>query len=367
MFRYTKLGESVAEIPYGVKHYGLIYLSLFDRFGPWLEDGEQHFHVGDSYLDVVSSVTTSYKTLGETEDLPTFVEVNDPILESEDHKYVIDLSNEFFHLILNTLSVILTIFRKDPKAVFVVLINNYGTVGYVCPPGQKEKNIEFLKKVFKLNNIPAYFCETEYVDNDRHTYPIYTIKNVTLVDDFSTILKLSLADITYAMETYVLDKLNLPTSRGRKLYISRNNNVIANSAFVVPGDPTSGYTTNGTRLFSESVLEDYLISEGFEIVNINLLDSIEEQVRLISSASVLLGVTGTGLTNCLFLNSGSMVIELKVEILWPSGDHDANDHYFKLSYGKGHYYVSLDVSDKQGATAVNKLKILFKALNINNL
>jgi capsular polysaccharide biosynthesis protein len=193
------------------------------------------------------------------------------------------------------------------------------------------------------------------------------MKNVTLVDDFSTILQLSLADITYAIETYVLDKLELPTRSGRKIYISRNNNVESDSAFVSPGDPTSGYTANGTRLFSESVLEKYLVSEGFEIVNVTLLDSIEEQVKLMNSASVLLGVTGTGLTNCLFLNTGSMVIELKVEILWPSGDHDANDHYFKLSYGKGHYYVSLDVSDKQGATAVKKLKTLFKALDTNNL
>jgi hypothetical protein len=264
-------------------------------------------------------------------------------------------------------SVMLTTYERDPEARFVIITNNNREVGYVCSPEQRIKNLEFLARICELNGIPIHFLDSEYEDGELQTYPVYPSKNITIVDDFSTILQLSLADINSVLKKYVLEKIELPPKSEKKLYISRSTDISADSAFVIPGDTTSGYTNNGTRLFSEPLLEKYLISQGFEIVRIEQIPSIEDQIKLMNSASVLLGVTGTGLINSLFLKEGSMIIELKVEILWPSGDHDANDHYFKFSYGMSHYYVAMDVSDKQSTTAISKLETLFKVVDLDKL
>jgi capsular polysaccharide biosynthesis protein len=209
--------------------------------------------------------------------------------------------------------------------------------------------------------------ESEY-EGGGNVYPVYGVRNALVVNDHLTTVQLSLGEIASLIERYVLEKIDVPSiATGRKLYISRERDVEERSPYLIEGDASSGYEDNSIRLYGEVALERYLESRGFEIVKESALGSIEEQVRLMKSASVIVGVTGTGLTNVLFMNSENTVIELKTEILWSTGDHDANNHYNYLSYAKGHRYISLDVSNKQGSTAISKLERLFNALDLDKL
>jgi capsular polysaccharide biosynthesis protein len=217
-----------------------------------------------------------------------------------------------------------------------------------------------------MNSVHYEIVESELKEN---TFPIYKASNVVLVNDFLTTSQLSLGEISSLLNMYVLGKLDLPKhiGKGRKLYVSRGSSAESESAYLEPGNPASGYKSNTDRLYSEPMLEEYLKSKDFEIVKSSELGSIEDQVRLFNSASVVLGATGTGLTNLLFMQDGSTVIELRTEILWSTGDHDANNHYCYLSYGKGHTYMFVDISDKQASTAITKLDKLFNALDLDAL
>jgi hypothetical protein len=365
MFRPTKLGPVVKDLPIIDQVIEEGYMILFDRFGPWDSDDAQFVHLSSASESLTKIIVDGYTAAGETA-TPEVMLMEGSWLTSEDVKYVIQIKDEFFHVILNTLVVILYIYSKDPDAKFVILLgneNNSRTPGAVT----RQKNVEFLSKVLDDNSIVFSVLESEY-EGGGNVYPIYGVRNALVVNDHLTTVQLSLGEIASLIERYVLEKIDVPSiATGRKLYISRERDVEERSPYLIEGDASSGYEDNSIRLYGEVALERYLESRGFEIVKESALGSIEEQVRLMKSASVLVGVTGTGLTNVLFMNSESTVIELKTEILWSTGDHDANNHYNYLSYAKGHRYISLDVSNKQGSTAISKLERLFNALDLDKL
>lgn len=365
MFRPTKLGANVTDLPIGETVSGDAYVYLFDKFGPWLSDSDQHLAVRDSLDSVHQEISTSYLDQRPSAQ-PSFALVKGSFLDSAKPTYVFNLKDEFFHLIINTLTAILSIHDKDTSSKFVIFTGNLDTNGYNPSTIERSRSLEFLSTVLNANSVRYQILQSEL---EEDTFLIYKARNIVLVNDFLTTSELSLGEISSLINKYVLDKLDMPQrgGNGRKLYVSRGSSAETDSAYLEPGNPSSGYKSNTDRLYSEPELEAYLRTKGFEIVKSSELGRIEDQVRLFNSASVLLGATGTGLTNLLFMQDGSTVIELRVEILWSTGDHDANNHYCYLSYGKGHTYMFVDASDKQATTAIAKLDKLFNALDLDAL
>jgi hypothetical protein len=354
VFRNTKVGKSVEGLPIGDSYAGEVYLSLFDKFGPWESDSYQHI-LAEATAEGITEYIQNVYTKENPSALWSVTLKDLDYLQSDSKKYIIPFKDEFFHYVLNTLVVILYIKEKDPDAQFVIMTGNAETNGYWWKEADRNKSVEFLELILNINNISYLLLDPEY---ELHKYQIYPAKNVFVVNDFLTTRELSLAEITFAINKYVLDKLNVPVVPGKKIYISRGESVLAESAYEVTGIPESGYATNFVRIYGEPKLEEYLESQGFEIFRYNSVESLEDQVRLFASAELVMGATGTGLVNVLFMNDKQNVIELKTEIKWFHGDHEANSHYVWLSYGKGHRFMFLDVSDKQADTAIAELKRL---------
>lgn len=351
MYRPTKVSPGLEELPNLTKKLDSGYVTLYNKFGPWISDDYQHVILEESTEAVEKQISESY-TENEINQTPKFFHTDISALNSFSHKYIIYYKDEFFHFVINNLVVMLYIYNKDPRAEFIVLVGEGSSDGYQWKEDERKKNLEFLESLMKLYNIPVYILNSELAE---HKYSIYSCKNVSLVNDFLTTVNLSLAEICHVINKYILDKYADPLVPGRKIYISRESNDPAGNAFVEAEVEESGYITNATRVHEEPKLEEYLKSEGFEIVKPSQLDSMEKQIKLFSSAEVLVGATGTGLTNVLFMRDGQSVIELRVEIKWSTGDHGVNNHYLDFSYGKGHTYTFVDVSDKQVETAITKL------------
>jgi capsular polysaccharide biosynthesis protein len=88
------------------------------------------------------------------------------------------------------------------------------------------------------------------------------------------------------------------------------------------------------KLINENDLESLLKRFGFEIIvceDMNLSD----QIKILSETKILLGVHGGGLTNMLFMNTQSKILELRAE-----GDTH-NNCYFLLASAMGvdYYYI----------------------------
>lgn len=105
-------------------------------------------------------------------------------------------------------------------------------------------------------------------------------------------------------------------SLGKRLFLGRDN------------------ATNGRRITNGSDFEATLLDFGFKKVNMDKY-SFADQVSIAHNAECIISVHGAGLTNILFMNSGSSVIEIRQKGIRNSECYysmaDALDHrYFYL-------------------------------------
>lgn len=84
--------------------------------------------------------------------------------------------------------------------------------------------------------------------------------------------------------------------------------------------------TSRRFVINENEVVELLQNKGFEVVHFQDL-SFKQQVHLSSESSIMVGLTGSGLNNMMFMNPGSKVLEFKME-----GDYH-NLHYFGFASG----------------------------------
>jgi Glycosyltransferase 61 len=107
----------------------------------------------------------------------------------------------------------------------------------------------------------------------------------------------SLAYFTYMRNTY-----GVP-SQGRRLYLTRRSLGAASNAAQ-------------TRVMrNESEVIEALESHGFEIVEPSRLSAIE-QIRLFSSASIVVGPSGSAMFNVVFCHPGTKLVDIESEPHW---------------------------------------------------
>jgi len=91
-------------------------------------------------------------------------------------------------------------------------------------------------------------------------------------------------------------KYGEPSSNDNKLFISRLKHITVSLNYRV--------------LMNEKELEMALIKEGFKSIFPELL-SVKEQIRTFSSASVIVGPSGSALFNCVYCHPGTPVIDIE--------------------------------------------------------
>jgi len=97
-----------------------------------------------------------------------------------------------------------------------------------------------------------------------------------------------------SLRNKVLAGLNIdetPATRKRRIYISRKD------------------APKGRRITNESELTSLLSKYNFEMAVMEKM-SLKEQIKLIASAEAIVAPHGAGMIHCLFMNPGSLIIEL---------------------------------------------------------
>lgn len=382
MYRATKVLRTSIDTPKEwVKYSGECFITLSDYFNN-VETGRpgafEYFLSNESYTLLKSEVEELYKTSDFTG--VSFLVDDDNTLLSNEHKYFVYVRAAYYHYVINTLVTVFHILEKDPKATFVFCVGSGAAdKGGTVIDEELRKSLEFLAEILGRNNVKYYFLKFAHTINRSRTiesggplfahdplivYPIFKCNNITIVKDYSGLLEITLADVTELLTKYVLNKVS-PSHQppfNKKVYISRGTDS-SNETFV-DGDKSLGYSDN-TRLHGEVELENYLSSIGFEILKPFELGSIENQISLLRTTKVLIGSTGTGLMNSLFMEPEGVVIELRSEMLHSPGNQELLPYYSEYAYARNHTYIALDCSDKQATTAIRKLMVLFEKLDIN--
>lgn len=95
--------------------------------------------------------------------------------------------------------------------------------------------------------------------------------------------------------------------------------------------------TDRRYLLNEEELLSVLRKYDFEVVHFQD-HTFADQLRIAASCSILVGLTGSGLNNMMFMKAGAKVVEFKMR-----GDYQ-NLHYFGFASGLGlpYYYVLCD-------------------------
>ena len=97
---------------------------------------------------------------------------------------------------------------------------------------------------------------------------------------------------------------------------------------------------------NENEVEEIFMSYGFDIVILEEM-SLEAQIKVISSSSIIAGIHGAGLTNSVWLSPGSKVLDIANEDYWTECFHRlcllSNVEYLPFIY-EGDFKSSISIS-----------------------
>jgi hypothetical protein len=273
--------------------------------------------------------------------------LEDEKLLSDQPKFLLSFRYEFYHTIMDTLSVILWVNRVQPNTLFVI----YTDTRYVDSYGLYEPVLDILKTLGI-----EYLVISDPVDSINKIDPILSIsgvRNFSFLADHDIDQGLSLVDRKVAFD--VIKGLSSRTTKApyRRVYISRRG-----AGFVLSDDTYPGYKDD-IRVHNEDRLEEFLLSIGFEIVHPEDFASFQEQIDLMAETSVLMAPTGSGLVNLGLLQNEQIVIELKCELLsLEPTDQRLINIYSDLSYVCGHTHIAISNMEKDADAVITRLRHL---------
>lgn len=261
----------------------------------------------------------------------TYFKIDESIFNTFNNK--VDLRNDrpkvlilrsftgFGHFIIDFIGIILESLANIDNPVFVFNINDFNKV-------DGKKYFDFLKECLNVLNVEYIFVEGEFAIAVSNFYHIYWV----LRSD-------RLYNNTYKMSERFLEnkKLESPT---KKVYIRSKNNMnnVDFKNLTVSQMITS-------RIINEKILEQYLESNGFEILSPNSrFQTIKEQTEYFKNVKTLFAVTCSGLVNSLFMQPKGTIIELMSP--FEAGPEDFSffwfhsNQYQDMAYSKNHTYFA---------------------------
>lgn len=272
---------------------------------------------------------------------------------SDQEKFVLTLEPSMYHTIVDTLGSTLYWIKRFPKALF--LIDMYFI--------HESPDRWHLVHGFFLEVLEKYGVDYKLIN--LHDGGII-INNFNIVTEQDTFPNERLKLINDEIRSYVSDPEQKPY---RKVYVSRKK---ARSYFLWERqelDLGSPYL-NDVRMHEEERLEKYFASIGYKIVYAEDFKTFREQAEFFYSVKSLITPSGSGLSNSLYMQPGSNVLEITVPIgaIFPEGFHysvteetkgkparwlfEYHNIYKDIANALGHLYISIQ-TDKDPGTVIN--------------
>ena len=106
---------------------------------------------------------------------------------------------------------------------------------------------------------------------------------------------------------------------------------------------------NDSRIDDHEKIEKYFSSIGFEIIIPENFKNFEDQLNYMYETKILISLTGSGLTNCIFMQPEQKIVEIFTPLIISKTKNDLNInfqeewHFFnhRMSAIKQHKYFSL--------------------------
>lgn len=275
---------------------------------------------------------------------PDFVKEAEVLLNPDELKILIHVSDRMYHVLLDTLPLIVKLHNLHPNIRFVLYVKG--------EPEILNDNIFHRGLVGVLEALGVKYFITYMRYSNVHS-SIYRVANFVCLDNsvFNLHDAITLADVDNAVallkKIYLGDEFDAVATR--KVYLTRPKGSPRRGLENVQADE-GGYTDD-IRIYDEDKLKDFFSSNGFEIVTPEeKFKSIEEQIQYMSEVKVLAAVSASGLSNSIFMEDNGTVIEMLAEVVTPKYLNEDNkvitnqtlpSEYFPLSFMRGHTHIMI--------------------------
>lgn len=261
-------------------------------------------------------------------------------------KVVVRFESSFFHAFFHTLGPILYEHSKDPGVEIILLQSS------------KEKDAfstsgNFITKVLRDLKIKYTVVQTHSV------YPpvlnnFYYYENVELCGAYIKCLN------------DVINKYrDISKENNKKIYITRGKreNLSVTQVHLMTEEEKKNLPfLDDLRIDNEDELEDLLRNNGFEIVNGETFTELEDQIRFFDQAKVIVALSGSGLTNSLFLRDGATVIELTTTQLVKKNIEFHYHFYLIATIFTDKIYISIPNVSRKFDKIKNEIERMLKIL-----
>jgi Glycosyltransferase 61 len=269
------------------------------------------------------------------------------------------------------------ILATTPRSFYHFLYDFVGKLSYQL---DKDRDVEIIfdKSIMNLEaNIgfpKVYVSVLKALDELKIKYRLVDFDgyDCVKVNNFYTLAQFQI-DVNYpksVLNFYSSFIKNKDAKPFRKIFISRSKSGHRGIMKIVPWIGVD----NDNRIDNFEELDNYFASLGFEIVFAEQLNSFEDQINLFYEAEIIVGTSGSGLANAIFMQEGTTVVELLTPLIismpksiLTNSPHDNTrpfnqDDYFvaeeihhfysKVAFHKKQKYVSIPNQDR----SVSKIK-----------
>lgn len=272
---------------------------------------------------------------------------------SDQEKFILTLEPSMYHTIVDTLGSTLYWIKRFPNALF--LIDMY----YI----HESPDRWHLVHGFFIEVLEKYGVDYKLIN--LHDGGII-VNNFNIVTEQDTFPNERLKLINEEIRSYVSNPNQKPY---RKVYVSRKKSrsyFLWDRQELEPGSPYK----NDIRIHDEERLERYFSSMGFDVMYAEDFKTFREQAEFFYSVKTLATPSGSGLSNSLYMQPGSNILEITVPIgaIFPEGFHysvteatkgkparwlfEYHNIYKDIANALGHFYISIQ-TDKNPETVID--------------
>jgi hypothetical protein len=111
---------------------------------------------------------------------------------------------------------------------------------------------------------------------------------------------------------------------------------------------------NDRRIDDHIALENYFAALGYDVIHAEKFTSFQEQLDYFYSAKTIVGITGSGLTNAVFMQPGGMMVEIVTPLIVPIAFpgqlkditapffvQEIHNFYKNLAYYQNHTFIGI--------------------------
>jgi capsular polysaccharide biosynthesis protein len=110
-------------------------------------------------------------------------------------------------------------------------------------------------------------------------------------------------------------------------------------------------------------IEEFFKSIGFEVINGEGFNSLQEQISFFHSVSIFAGLTGAGLTSSMFMQPGQTLIEIVCPLKFGAGEnYEIHNFYKTYSMLKNHTYVGISNINRDSDSLIKELEKVSKII-----